>query len=151
MNFQDKRLVLKNNNGFTMVESLLVLLIFISVAALFPLVYGAVFRVEERLDPERRLEWELFALQLRKEMNMSHSIQPAADKLTFVHDTDTISIEKYNEGVRRRVGGRGHEMILQEISSVQFYWCGSALCVTAVFKNGEKEKAQFCIFDGGAT
>ncbi|MEK4028823.1 competence type IV pilus minor pilin ComGF [Pseudobacillus sp. FSL P4-0506] len=150
LKYREKSTVLRNNRGFTIVESLFVLLIFISIAALFPLIYGAVYQTEEQLKPERRAEWELFVLQLRKEINVSHSLQISAQKLTFIQGTDVISIEKYNDGVRRRVGGRGHEMILQQASSIQFYPCGSLLCAEAGFKNGEKEKAQFHIFTGEA-
>lgn len=134
-----------------MIESLFVLIIFISIAALFPLIYGVVYRTGGQLEPERRAEWELFVLQLRKEINVSHSLHITEQKLTFIHGEDVISIEKYNEGVRRRVSGRGHEMILQQASSIQFYPCGSLLCAEAIFTNGEREKAQFHIFTGGAT
>ncbi|GLY09945.1 competence type IV pilus minor pilin ComGF [Pseudobacillus badius] len=137
-----------NNKGFTMVESLLVLMIFISIAALFPLVYGALYRTEEQLDPERRAEWELFILQLRKEMHLSHSLQITEERIIFVQGADLVSIEKYQEGVRRRVGGRGHEIILQEVVSIRFYSCGSLLCAEAAFENGEKEEAQLHLYRG---
>ncbi|WP_197090970.1 competence type IV pilus minor pilin ComGF [Bacillus sp. FJAT-27231] len=150
LKYRDKLLVLTNNNGFTMVESLFVLMIFISMAALFPLIYGTVYRVEEQLDPERRTEWELFVLQLRKELYMSHSLKITDEQITFIQEGEVVSIEKYKEGIRRRVGGRGHEMILQEVSSVQFYPCDSSLCTRAVFKNGEKERAYLHLFAGEA-
>ncbi|MFK2824351.1 competence type IV pilus minor pilin ComGF [Bacillus sp. B190/17] len=132
-----------------MIESLLVLFIFIGIAALFPLAYGAVYRTEEKLDPERKAEWELFVLQLRKELYLSRTLSIAEDELTIVHDSDTITLQIFNEGIRRRVNGKGHEMILQEVSFFQFYPCSSSLCVEAAFKNGEKEQAKFHIFNGG--
>ena len=134
-----------------MIESLFVLMIFISIAALFPLIYGTIYRVEEHLNPEKRTEWELFVLQLRKELYMAHSLKITEEQLTFVQGAEVVSIERYKEGVRRRVGGRGHEMILQEISFMRFYPCGSSLCARAIFKNGEKERAQLHLFLGGAT
>ncbi|WP_157796237.1 competence type IV pilus minor pilin ComGF [Bacillus xiapuensis] len=129
-----------------MVEALLVLMVFISVAALFPMLYGAVGRVDEQLQPGRKAEWELFVLELRKELSRSHSWLPDEDKLSFMDNGRLISIEKYGEGVRRRVNGKGHEMVLLEIQAIRFYWDDSTMCVAALFHNGEREEAQIHLF-----
>lgn len=148
LRYLEKLPALRNSKGFTMVEALFVLLIFVSMAALFPLIYGVLYRTEEQLDPERRSEWELFVLQLRKEIYLSHSLNIQEDRITFIQGKDQITIEKYKESIRRRVGGRGHEIILQEIDSLTFYPCDSLLCTDAVFTNGEQDKAQFRFFTG---
>ncbi|WP_338750067.1 competence type IV pilus minor pilin ComGF [Bacillus sp. FJAT-52991] len=127
-----------------MVEALLILMVFMTIAALFPMIYGTVYRVNEQLEPGRKSEWELFVIQLRKEMYDSQSWTPANDKLFYHHEGQNISIEKYKQGVRRRVNGMGHEMILQQVESIQFYWGeNQTLCTKVIFINGEEEQAQF--------
>ncbi|WP_203361768.1 competence type IV pilus minor pilin ComGF [Bacillus sp. REN10] len=134
-----------------MIESLLILLVFMTLATLFPMIYGTVYRVNEQLEPGRKSEWELFVIQLRKEMYASQLWTPANDKLSYQHEGQKISIEKYKKGVRRRVNGMGHEMILQQVESIQFYWESQTLCVKVIFTNGEEEQAQFYALPEGTT
>ncbi|MGM7635546.1 competence type IV pilus minor pilin ComGF [Bacillus sp. Hm123] len=113
------------------------------LAALFPMIYGTVYQVNEQLEPDRKSEWELFVIQLRKEMYRSQSWAPANNKLFYQQEGQKISIEQYQRSVRRRVNGMGHEMMLKEVESIQFYWADEALCAKVIFTNGEEEQAQF--------
>lgn len=140
--------VLRSNKGFTALESLLILLIFIGVAALFPFIYQSISLIDQELGEGRRSEWELFVIQLRKELHLSRSAEPKADKLTYLYGEDSISIEKYKQGVRRRVSGKGHEIMLQEVSSILFRQCGLSVCVQVLFVNGQREEAKLHVFDG---
>ncbi|MBM7650463.1 competence protein ComGF [Bacillus ectoiniformans] len=135
--------MLKNNRGFTLLEALLVLLIFLSVAALFPMLFREIDQVNQQLQPERKAEWELFVVQLRRELGFSTDWSATEGKLTFSHETENVMIEKYQQHLRRRVNGTGHELILLNIQSVRFFWEGKVLIMQAEFMNGEKEEASF--------
>ncbi|WP_198508040.1 competence type IV pilus minor pilin ComGF [Bacillus sp. FJAT-42315] len=135
--------VFSSNKGFTLVESLLILMVFMMLAALFPMIYGTVYHVNEQLEPGRKSEWELFVIQLRKEMYNAQSWTPANDKLFYHQAGQKISIEQYQQSVRRRINGMGHEIMLKEVESIQFYWANETLCAKVVFTNGEEEQAQF--------
>lgn len=133
----------KNNKGFTLLEMLLVLLIFISVAAMFPLFYQTIYQVDKEMRPESRAEWELFIIQLHKELGASHAWDPKQQKLFYEQEGISISVEKYQSSVRRRVNGSGHEVMLQGIKDIQFRWEEGSLVAEAAFLEGEKKRAYF--------
>ncbi|MDQ0213855.1 competence protein ComGF [Oikeobacillus pervagus] len=140
---QGMRNVFRNNNGFTFIESLLVLSIFLGVTSLFPLVYQSFYEAEHHFHPLKKTEWELFLIQLRKELHTSQSWSSHNGRLSYFNGDREIWIEKYQTSLRRRVDRKGHEIILQNVQEIHFSWHNNVLQLEVIFLNGDQEVAKF--------
>jgi competence protein ComGF len=108
------------SNGFTLLEALLGLAAFCLMAALLPISIQVVNRVDQTEVRLQAMEWEIFSSQVKKEIRMGQQIKVLSNSLSFKKDADSILYEKYGTKLRRRVNGVGHEVLLQNVNSVQF-------------------------------
>ena len=114
-----KRFVMwRNSEGFTMIEMLFSLMILMTLS-LFILQFFSIIQSQmgtnNRIHPK---EWEIFTLQMQQEVRSSKSQDVVGNKLYLLSGEDLSLIEQYNDKLRRRVNGEGHEVILQNISHV---------------------------------
>jgi competence protein ComGF len=68
----------------------------------------------------QQLEFELFIGQLNTELQGCDYIDVRNGKLYMQSAGEEITFEKYGTSIRRLVQYRGHELILQNIKSVEF-------------------------------
>lgn len=109
-----------NNDGFTMIEMLLSFSIFCLIATLIPLFFRIIlddYSLEGRI---QWMEWEVFVNQLHKEIKLSDRVEIVNKDLKIWIDDEIVTVQKYNDVLRRRVNMTGHEVILQNVQSVQF-------------------------------
>ena len=66
------------------------------------------------------MEWEVFINQAKKEIRMGEGISVENNTLTFLKSGQSIKYEQYGSNIRRRVGLKGHEIMLQNIKTVTF-------------------------------
>ena len=126
-----------------MIEALLVLTIFLCISAFFPLLFQSIYKADQMIDPQKAAEWEIFIVQLRKELHQSSAWNAGGEKLLYEYAGETVMIEKYDQFIRRRVAGKGHEIMLQHTKTVHFSWQGKVLVVKMEFLNGERKEAKF--------
>ncbi|WP_275670710.1 competence type IV pilus minor pilin ComGF [Neobacillus notoginsengisoli] len=111
-----------SESGFSMAEMLLSLSAFCIIANLLvPAIFimgNSTNRAERVLQD---MEWEVFLSQSKKELRMSSSVEVQSGKLLLKNGKDVIIYEKYGSSLRRRVNLTGHEIIIQNISSVFFF------------------------------
>ncbi len=111
----------KSDKGFTILEMLVVLLIVMTLTSLFPILFSILSQwtnEQSRLHP---FEWEVAMSQLLMEVREGKEIRIRDGNLELTnYDNKVISYEKYSNMLRRRVNGKGHEVILQQIQSAQF-------------------------------
>lgn len=138
-----KQRAFQNNSGFTLVEALIALTVFIACTASFPLLYDAVYKMRELTKTEENVEWELFAIQLRNELHMADNWQISGGKLYFTNGEELISINQYQDKLRRQIEGKGHEVMLQNVKMAYFAFEGGKLYLHVLFQNGEQEGASF--------
>jgi competence protein ComGF len=138
-----------NSNGFTLIESLIVLMVFSACAASMPLLYEGADRIIKAAKAEKNIEWELFIIQLRNEMHMSSNWHLSETKLTYstTGSNDVIvSISQYRDKIRRQVQGQGHEVLLQNVKTASFSSKGGKVYIHVTFSNGEQEGASMYPF-----
>lgn len=135
--------VWKNDNGFTFIETLLAFTVFLGIASLFPLFYQSLYEFDQTLQQGNKDEWDLFLIQLRRELQSSSLWKPDESRLTFSNAEGTVMIEKYQSVLRRRVNQTGHEVMLQNVASAHFYWKEGCLQLDVQFKDGDSRKARF--------
>lgn len=135
--------VWKNSNGFTMIETLLAFTVFLGVASLFPLFYQSLYEFDRTIQQGNKEEWDLFHIQLRRELQSSSQWKPDESRLTFSNAEGTVLIEKYQTVLRRRVNQTGHEVMLQNVDNARFYWKEGCLRLDVQFTDGERREARF--------
>lgn len=109
-----------NEQAFTLVEMLFAFLVFtIIIFFISPLL--SLF-VQHNIPSKRlqEMEWDVFSSQIKKEIRMSTKAQVVNNVLILTEDTGSITIEKYENILRRRVNSTGHEVLLQNIGEVTF-------------------------------
>jgi competence protein ComGF len=115
-----KNVLLQSERGFTMAEMLLSVMLFLMIASMLPLGMKIILehRVAETL--ERKMEWEVFSSQVKKEIRSAQQMTVQPDRLFMKIDGQIILYEKYNSSMRRRVNFQGHEILVQNLSSFSF-------------------------------
>lgn len=112
---------MKKEAGYTLLEMLISFSLFLMMMSFVPIIIKMTKEHQETSVSLSTLEWDLFVQQLTSELRAGHQVECSDQKLTFVNDYDQmISYEKYGNMIRRRVDGAGHDVALQNISSVQF-------------------------------
>lgn len=111
-----KFVMLRNNEGFTMIEMLLSLVIFMIISTLVLQIFTSVNRLTLNHTFHQK-EWEMFTLQLQSEIRNSTEQLVADNKLYLLVNERIVTIEYYSRQnmVRRQVDGVGHEVMLQEV------------------------------------
>ncbi|AOH55687.1 hypothetical protein ABE28_015105 [Peribacillus muralis] len=128
--------ILRQNDGFTMIEmlfSLLILLIIsLFVLQLFSIIQTQVGAID-KLHPK---EWEVFTMQMQQEVRSSKFQDVAGNRLYLLTGEKLSFIEQYEDKVRRRVDGMGHEVILQNISRFKVEKDGGVIILEITDKAG---------------
>lgn len=103
-----------------MVEMLLSVLLFLLIASMLPL--GMKIILDNRVSDTavRKMEWEIFSSQVKKEIRSAQQLTVQPDKLLIKVDGQLILYEKYSSNMRRRVNYQGHEILMQNLSSFSF-------------------------------
>ncbi|WLR56363.1 competence type IV pilus minor pilin ComGF [Mesobacillus subterraneus] len=115
-----KNVLPQSEKGFTMVEMLLSVLLFLLIVSMLPL--GMKIILDNRVADTavRKMEWEVFSSQVKKEIRSAQQLTVQSDKLLMKVDGQFILYEKYASSMRRRVNYQGHEILVQNLSSFSF-------------------------------
>lgn len=103
-----------------MVEALLSFSVFLIIASIFPLLLQMVYQSSPMDKRIASMEWGIFLSQLKKEMQKGENVQALENRLRFTVGEDVVTIERYNNQLRRTVNGQGHETVLQNVISSRF-------------------------------
>lgn len=108
-----------SNNGFTLIETLLTFALFLMMASLFPLMIQAIPKIT--ITDAHFMEIDLFFNQLAMEIRQSKEVSINGSTLLLSQTNgDIVTIEKYQDKIRRRVFGAGHEVYLNNIKAVTY-------------------------------
>lgn len=121
----------QSEEAFTLLEILFSFMVFTVMVFFISPLFTILLQhndVQKRL---QTMEWEVFCSQIKKEIRMSTKIQVVSNHLELTEDTGTITYEKYENLLRRRVNNTGHEVMFQNISAVKFTLISSTLNITA--------------------
>lgn len=126
--------MIKHRQGFTLAEVLLSLTVLMTaLLILVPLL--------NQLRPEDwNADWSShqFSQLLQEELNDATHIQTHENILSLTNrEKETVTIEQYQNVVRRRVSGKGHEVWLYDINNIKFSSLPGSLRLHIEFKGGE--------------
>ncbi|KRF61856.1 MULTISPECIES: competence type IV pilus minor pilin ComGF [Peribacillus] len=133
---QNPFVMLRKNDGFTIIEMLFSLMILMTtsifILQLFSIIHTQL-ESKEKLHPK---EWEIFTMQMQQEVRGAKSQDVIENKLYLLSGDQLSFIEQYEDKLRRRVNGKGHEVILQNISKFKVEKDGNVIVLNITDKAG---------------
>lgn len=109
------------SSGFTLIEVLIAFTFFLILVGLFPLLIHSIPTIAVSNNDIRPFEVQVFFNQLSMEVREANELSINGTTLILVKSNGTvITIEKYQDKIRRRVNGTGHDLFLQKVKSVQY-------------------------------
>jgi competence protein ComGF len=132
-----------NNKGFTLLDAMLSFLVFSIISLGFPLVIKGFETIQKESVPPRYYEWNLFSQSLRTEMWGGSNFQISPETVSYVSQGETIKYERYQDSIRRQVGERGHEVVLQAVDSFEISEVPQGIRIDVTFEEGEIVGSEF--------
>ncbi|MGG1485610.1 competence type IV pilus minor pilin ComGF [Peribacillus castrilensis] len=135
--------MLQKNDGFTMIELLFSLLILMTTSLFVLQLFSIIHTQMRSVDKLHPKEWEVFTMQMKQEVRSSKAQDVMGNKLYLLSGEQLSSLEEYEDKVRRRVDGMGHEVILQNISEFRVDKDGSVIVINITDKAGTTFSRRF--------
>ncbi|WP_258831427.1 competence type IV pilus minor pilin ComGF [Peribacillus frigoritolerans] len=135
--------MLRQNDGFTMIELLFSLLILMTTSLFVLQLFSIIHTQMRSVDKLHPKEWEVFTMQMKQEVRSSKAQDVMGNKLYLLSGEQLSSLEQYEDKVRRRVNGMGHEVILQNISEFRVNKDGSVIVINITDKAGTTFSRRF--------
>ncbi|MCM3566626.1 competence type IV pilus minor pilin ComGF [Neobacillus mesonae] len=128
-----------NEKAFTLIEVLLALTIFMIVISFVTPIFHVILEQKESKIRLQTMEWEVFCNQFKKEIRFSTKAEViGTGQLLLTKGSDTVSYERYETNIRRRVNFTGHEIVLQHVSTYSFTLLKNAVKVTVTDSWGKE-------------
>ncbi|MCQ6278084.1 ComGF family competence protein [Bacillus sp. EB600] len=119
-----------NERAFTLVEMLFAFSIFTIIIFFISPLFEIMLQQNDLQKRQQAMEWDVFCSQIKKEIRMSSKAQLVGASLVLTEDAGTIDYEQYGNVLRRRVNSTGHEVLLQNVSEVNFSLMPNTVRVT---------------------
>ena len=135
-----------NEKGYSLVESIVHLLIFTMLIQLTVLFFYWQAPVEKAYQGDLLGEWELFSLEfqeLLEKVTVVEEIKPTLFK--FHTDRGIITIQQYQQMLRKVVDGTGHVPLLMNVKSSKFTVNDSELKIVVEMMDGVRKERTFAI------
>lgn len=129
-----------------MLEMLFSFAIFCLVASMLPFMFTILFQhhsIDARI---QKMEWELFANQLKKEIQASNFVDVVNGELTLINGEETITFQHYQNLLRRRVDRKGHEVVLQNMKDIRFEKRTSSILIEMTNTFGQRKVVEIYMF-----
>jgi competence protein ComGF len=130
-----------NQDGFTLVESILTMMAAAMILSFYPLIIQAFKQMDHAFMPEVNYEWNLFLIEMRQEIMNSTGCTAGGTHLTLTVNGESVTYEQYANSVRRRVENSGHEVVLQKVETVSFIPDPTGFNVLVTFQDGRDRAA----------
>ena len=126
-----------------MIELLFSLLILMTTSLFVLQLFSIIHTQMRSVDKLHPKEWEVFTMQMKQEVRSSKAQDVMGNKLYLLSGEQLSSLEQYEDKVRRRVDGMGHEVILQNISEFKVNKDGSVIVINITDKAGTTFSRRF--------
>lgn len=123
--------------GHTLLEMLLVIFILLTLTITFPQFFKVLTSWSITPSSLHPFEWEVAISQLTMDIREANEIEIENERL-ILRSRENVLYEQYGQVLRRRVNHLGHEIILQNIQSVQFYHIQDGIKVEVEDLEGKK-------------
>ncbi|WP_053073721.1 competence type IV pilus minor pilin ComGF [Bacillus sp. LL01] len=112
---------IRKDEGFTLLEVLVCFSLILILTAFFPLLIKNLFLLTQKGEGIHPLELEVFIQQATREVRNAKTVSVDGVALVIINEADQrVTYEYYQQKLRRRVNGTGHELLLHNVQSVLF-------------------------------
>lgn len=126
----------KADKGFSLLEVLFSLSIIMVIFTLLPSLLVSISN-KQSSDPFNPFEWEVFVQQAKMEIREAEKVTISGNVVYFhVGNNQVVTYEPYQDQIRRRVNGTGHEVLLQKIAGVVFSLETNGILITITTRSG---------------
>lgn len=138
---------MENQCGYTLIESLFQLLVFVAFMHLFVLFFFWKAPIENQYSLMSNTGWELFAADIQAALIDLDDFEVYANQrgIKFKNDRGVIDIEQRNGVIRKKVDGLGHIPFLTHVQSANFTVEGVTLVVDVTMLDGTRKERDFAI------
>lgn len=140
---------LYTENGFTLLETLFSFAIFCLLVSFIPPLFSIMFHSQSSMiltKDIQKLEWEHFICQLKKEVQASPQVEVVNGSLLLFDGENYVTIHQYHNLLRRQLNGKGHEVLLQNVSNSFFTMEDGFLTLSVTDTYGEQYFAKIFPF-----
>lgn len=130
------------DKGFTMVEMLAALFV-LSLILIF-VFHSSMLLKYDRYSAKMldRMEWELFVSQTKMEIRSCDKIRLTYNRILLYKGDSLIYYERWGSYLRRRVNGKGHEIMLYNVRSFAFEPVPQGIKIRVVRDSGETHEEE---------
>jgi len=126
----------KNEGGFTLLSSLMAIMI---IGLILPLIANLYQTTATLPTYTEEISIQQFFQFLRDDLSEGVSYQVKKDELQItLYDGTLVTIEKYNDLIRRQVNRKGHEIYLRDIENVFFKKIPYGISASIISSKGVK-------------
>jgi competence protein ComGF len=137
----------QNERGYTLLNLLLSLFIYSIIISSLTTILHFLLSDSQHQNDLKPFEWELFIIQLHREMKEAENITVTESALSYTNKQgQLVNINRYQNLIRRQIGGQGHEIFLLKVQSVSFTQEGSGVRIHAVSEAGKDYSHMFRTF-----
>ncbi|SDB99379.1 competence protein ComGF [Pelagirhabdus alkalitolerans] len=124
----------KNQDGFTLVEALISIVVLSLITLLLPSLYTLVVPVREY---DQHAVYQFFHF-ITDEISQSEIYSVSNDQMQLNNTlNETITIEQYQTVIRRRVNQSGHEILLRDVLSFELVENEHFIHIKVMTQSGE--------------
>ena len=144
---------LLNNKGFTLLESIIALLVFALCFSLFSLAVKQVQSIHNVQQSDRQLEWHLFLNQFEFDLKENKLEEVTKEQVVFnqyiekTAGTERVSYKRNSQKLIRQVSSQGYQPMLMKLRTLNFTLNGNFLVIQVEFMNGEIYQSQINLKD----
>ncbi|WP_028783201.1 ComGF family competence protein [Thalassobacillus devorans] len=121
-------------NGYTLAETIISLLLVTLLISFLP----PLFQLLSIDNQQEELSVQQFFTFASDELALNDLVSVQSNRLELLsYHNELVTIERYGYSLRRQVGGRGHEVLLRNIESVQFSLENNQLLVVITSLGGK--------------
>jgi len=150
--------LLKNKKGFTLIS----MLVAISALAMALPLLGYMLNSFKSGHYYEEMDIQNFFIFIRNEMAIADYVQIDNGRIVYEYmpeedtdededeeDVEIVTIEQYNDLIRRRVKNKGHDIYLRNVNSVYFEKLPYGLKVSVYGTGGEFHEKHFSLYNRG--
>lgn len=147
--YQSIRRTLNNSHGYTLMEALFQIVVFVLFSHLLILIYLWISQMNSSLLNNEDVAWELFVQDVQKYLlNIEEiTVSKRMDEIEIIqsNSTDRRQLDHYGDIIRLQTNNKGYIAMIIGIKKAQFELNGNFLTIEVEFQNGLIKERTFFV------
>lgn len=147
--YQSTRRSLKNSQGYTLMEALFQVAVFVLFSHYLILIYFLISQMNNSLLSNEHVAWEVFVQDVQKYfLNIEEiTVSKRMDEVEIkqINSTDRRQLDRYGDIIRLQTNNKGYIAMIIGIKDAKFELNESFLTIKVEFQNGLKKERTFFV------